>query len=142
MKKLMEDLRPYEAVYRLEYKRNRFIQICRVIKTKTIGFATLLAMEWAKQENMVLQDVVEENVELGLWALGKMSWKREGSWVMVFWIDRSCGLIVEEEQTADSRVKYFRILDKVSAKHIIDRHERMKGKEFEVQQGRSEAEEV
>jgi hypothetical protein len=54
----------------------------------------------------------------------------------------SCGLIIEEEQVADSRVKYFRILDKASAKRVIDRYEGMKGKEFEVQQGRSEAEEV
>jgi hypothetical protein len=66
MRKRLEDLRLYEAVYRLEYKRNRFIEICRVIKAETIGFATLLAMEWAKQENIVLQDVVEENVEIGL----------------------------------------------------------------------------
>jgi DNA-binding MarR family transcriptional regulator len=54
----------------------------------------------------------------------------------------SCGLIIEEEQTADSRVKYFRILDKASAKLVVDRYERMKGREFEVKQGRSEAEEV
>lgn len=54
----------------------------------------------------------------------------------------SCGLVIEEEQTADSRVKYFRILDKSSAKKVVDRYERMKGKEFELKRPSREAEEV
>jgi hypothetical protein len=63
MNKFTEPLRKYGAVYRLEYERNHFIQICRVIEAKTIGFATLFAMEWAKHEHLILEDVAEEAVE-------------------------------------------------------------------------------
>jgi hypothetical protein len=49
----------YEATYRFEYQPNRFIQVWRVIDAKTIGLATLFAMEWAKREKADLQDIVE-----------------------------------------------------------------------------------
>lgn len=62
----MENLKQYEAVYLLQYERNRCTQICRVIKVKTIGLATLFAMEWAKQEKLTLQDVNEGDIELDL----------------------------------------------------------------------------
>jgi hypothetical protein len=61
MQRPNENLGEYEAVYRLEYERNRFIQICRAIRAKTIGLATLFAMEWARQEKLILQDVIEAN---------------------------------------------------------------------------------
>jgi hypothetical protein len=62
---MKENLKQYEAWFRLEYESNRFIQVCRLIHAKTIGFATLLAMEYAKQEKLILQDVEEPN-EIGL----------------------------------------------------------------------------
>ena len=65
MRRLTESLHQYEAEFRFEYLPNRFIQGWRVIDAKTIGLATLLAMEWAKKERADLQDVVEIT-ELGL----------------------------------------------------------------------------
>jgi len=60
-KRPTEDLRQYVAIFRVEYQKNRFIQVWRVMDAKTLGFATLFAMEWARQENAELQDVVELN---------------------------------------------------------------------------------
>ena len=58
-KRSTEDLCQYIAIFRVEYQKNRFIQVWRVMDAETVGFATLLAMEWAKRENAELQDVVE-----------------------------------------------------------------------------------
>ena len=58
-KRSSQDSRQYVAVFRLEYQKNRFIQIWRVMDAKTVGLATLYAMEWAKGENADLQDVIE-----------------------------------------------------------------------------------
>jgi hypothetical protein len=58
-KRFTEDFRQYVAVFQVEYEKNRFIQVWRVMDAKTIGFATLFAMEWAKRENAELQDVFE-----------------------------------------------------------------------------------
>jgi hypothetical protein len=60
-KRSTQDLRQYVAIFRVEYQKNRFIQIWRVMDAKTVGFATLFAMEWAKQENADLQDVIQIN---------------------------------------------------------------------------------
>ena len=57
--RLTEKLHQYEATYRFEYRHNRFIQVWRKIDAKTIGLATLFAMEWAKKEEADLQDIVE-----------------------------------------------------------------------------------
>jgi len=58
-RRLTEDLHQYEAEFRFEYQHNRFIQVWRVIDAKTIGLATLFAMEWAKKEKTELKDIVE-----------------------------------------------------------------------------------
>jgi hypothetical protein len=58
-KRSTQDLRQYVAKFRVEYQKNRFIEVWRVMDAKTVGFATLIAMEWAKQENADLQDVIE-----------------------------------------------------------------------------------
>lgn len=58
-KRSTQDLRQYVAIFRVEYQKNRFIQVWRVMDAKTLGFATLFAMEWAKQGNADLQDVIE-----------------------------------------------------------------------------------
>ena len=58
-RRLTENLHQYEAAFRFEYQHNRFIQVWRVIDAKTIGLATLFAMEWAKKEKADLQDIVE-----------------------------------------------------------------------------------
>jgi len=58
-RRLTESLHQYEATFRFECQPNRFIQVWRVIDAKTIGLATLIAMEWAKKEKADLQDIVE-----------------------------------------------------------------------------------
>jgi hypothetical protein len=58
-KRLTEKLHQYEATYRFAYRHNRFIQVWRIIDAKTIGLATLFAMEWAKKEKADLQGIVE-----------------------------------------------------------------------------------
>jgi hypothetical protein len=58
-KRSTQDLRQFVAIFRVEYQKNRFIQVWRVMDAKTVGFATLFAMEWAKQENADLQDVIQ-----------------------------------------------------------------------------------
>jgi hypothetical protein len=58
-KRSTQDFRQYVAIFRVEYQKNRFVQVWRVMDAKTVGFATLFAMEWAKQENADLQDVIE-----------------------------------------------------------------------------------
>lgn len=52
-------LHQYEATFRFEYSPNRFMQVWRVIDARTIGLATLSAMEWGKKEKADLQDIVE-----------------------------------------------------------------------------------
>jgi hypothetical protein len=58
-KRSTQDLRQFVAIFRVEYQKNRFIQVWRVMDAKTVGFATLFAMEWAKQEDADLQDVIQ-----------------------------------------------------------------------------------